>query len=533
GGKDGYLIAWNTTDPAAPEQLTPDPGYSGTYPALAFRPDGRFLAAASARGGVQVTPVTEQRFATAGDLLSEEAAPTRIDRGQENAPATGANAPWSLFSVAYRPDGNGMAAGRADGGIRLWDAPARSLPDPVCPHWGTGRPFSADGALLATSTTQYAEDRSRVWRFPATGRPTPLAELPAPWFAGCFVPGRNALLSVKNEPETLKLWEIADGTLRPGAEFPAPFIGASAPGFAMSPDGRLLAIQDPTEGSVVLWDIGRLDRPEKAGTLPTTFGGQAKLSFPVPGVLAVLAPEAAHFWDVTDPARPRATAQVPEPPRILLSAHGRWLLGTAPAGDQDRRAQQQTLRVWRQQDDGTGTVLGEITGAEPELTTVRDQVVAVLSARGQPVLVDLGTSDELQPLPGAVSGLNGLAADPDSGTVVGWTRDSGGYLGIWHVPDGSGRAALAKTELLVSVTSLHARTGLFDLRETVRGFTPAGDILLDTQAPELEAIGIKTLVIPTDLDRLRDTLCAEQRLTVTAERWQQLLPDVPQRQACG
>ncbi|MFE2105920.1 hypothetical protein ACFXAF_08625 [Kitasatospora sp. NPDC059463] len=71
----------------------------------------------------------------------------------------------------------------------------------------------------------------------------------------------------------------------------------------------------------------------------------------------------------------------------------------------------------RQQDDGTGTGPGETTGAEPESAMIRDQVVAVLSARGQPVPVDPGTSDEPLPLPGAVGGLNGLAADP--GSVVG------------------------------------------------------------------------------------------------------------------
>ncbi|MFO0930165.1 MAG: hypothetical protein U0736_24595, partial [Gemmataceae bacterium] len=223
------------------------------------------------------------RFSDDGGLLATAAceavtAPGRIgsqtaDRGRHEIAvweaATGRQQTlWRgvgrLFTLAFRPDGRGLAWGGEDGVVGLAD-------------WTTGRPvvatdrkhrgnvlavaFTPDGHQLATAGT---EDRTvKVWRVEGEGDRPRLhlrGAVPAP-VAVCdlaFSPNGGRLAAVTRD--LVKLWDVEGRqevlTLRgaPQRHFDAPF----NPRVLFSPDGGLLAATNWDE-SLSLWAGEEID----------------------------------------------------------------------------------------------------------------------------------------------------------------------------------------------------------------------------------------------------------------------------------
>ncbi len=105
--------------------------------------------------------------------------------------------------------------------------PAQAAKQPRVDRFGDPLP---DGALARLGTMRFRH-----------GRGTTLA----------FAPDGKSILSCGAD-RTLRTWELATGRLLREQRVPSkPTISA----FVLSPDGRLLAYQDATEGSFCLWDI--------------------------------------------------------------------------------------------------------------------------------------------------------------------------------------------------------------------------------------------------------------------------------------
>jgi YD repeat-containing protein len=177
----------------------------GGVTSLAYSPDGRTLASAGLGGTVRVwDPATGQEIHTL----------------EENPGATLPGNSGGLESVAYSPDGQRLAAASRDGTVKVWDTATRQEALTLKGHAGLVKSvvFSPDGRRLASAS----QDRTvKLWDA-ATGQ------------------------------ETLNLKEHTHNVV----------------GVAFSPDGQRLASAD-SGGTVKVWDARPLE-PATAKPDPTS-----------------------------------------------------------------------------------------------------------------------------------------------------------------------------------------------------------------------------------------------------------------------
>jgi WD40 repeat protein len=167
-------------------------------------------------------------------------------------------------SLAFAPDGKGLAIGGWDGSLVLWDADAGRIRVRVPVHRSpvVAVAFSPDGARVATGAL--LDQAVRVWD--ASGGAA-VANLPASCWrspALAFSPD-GALLASLGYDSTVLIWDVASGREL------AVLGGTAAPiqALAFSPDGRLLATGGK-DNALRIWDVARLlaGGPAPAGRPP-------------------------------------------------------------------------------------------------------------------------------------------------------------------------------------------------------------------------------------------------------------------------
>ncbi|MGI5451178.1 hypothetical protein ACQEVM_36490 [Streptomyces sp. CA-243310] len=295
GAGDGSVRVWDTSATGPARVLT---GPRSAVYGLAFAPDGHTLAAAAADGGVYLWPEPASAATTAGGAPGAAG-------GADTAPVRLAGFTGAVHAVAFRPGGATLAAGGADGSVRLWDTSAPGAPTPYTavlagaagPVFGLA--FTPDGARLAAAS----QDRStRVWAVPgARGSPTDPEVLggapavpdgPASYVNAVAYSPDGQWTATGSADNQVRLYPA--GSRTPAAVFPHP-----GPVTALSflPGGQSL-VTGAADGAVRLWQVPSRPLRGFQGTVNA-------IGFSPDGRLLAVAAKDVQLWDVSDPWTPR------------------------------------------------------------------------------------------------------------------------------------------------------------------------------------------------------------------------------------
>jgi hypothetical protein len=190
----GYheLLVWDPTSGALVARVTNIP--QRTF-AVAFAPDGSWLAVAGGQPGVS----GEVRLIPWNG--AEEQAPM---------PKVLATSDDVFFDVAWRPDGNQIAACGADGSFRVFDIPELKQRAKINNHadWVTGLCYSPDGKQIATASR---DKTVKVFDAEGSRLLATYTEHKAPVRAVAFSPEGQKVVSAGGN--RIHLWNVDDGKL--------------------------------------------------------------------------------------------------------------------------------------------------------------------------------------------------------------------------------------------------------------------------------------------------------------------------------
>jgi WD40 repeat protein len=273
---DGKVQVWNLNDPQpAPKVL--GRSHEGRVTGIALSRDGRLLASAGVDGVIDISdpygidmrsidtggPIFTVAFDPAADRLAAGGAdgairiwnlgsvPSGISKVSADDERPNAHV-GGVMSVAFSPKGDLLASGGADFAVCLWDSdtltPAEQSPT-LQGHTAavTSVAFSADGARLVSGSNDMTV---RLWD--VLGRQPigdPMIGHQGLVLSVAFVADGNEIVSGGNE-HALRFWNGVVG--QPPAQ---PLIRDASPvtSVAMGPDGRHIA-SGGVDGTVRLWD---------------------------------------------------------------------------------------------------------------------------------------------------------------------------------------------------------------------------------------------------------------------------------------
>jgi hypothetical protein len=218
--------------------------YNHAVLAVAFSPNGRWLASGSADGTLHLWDVAAQSIIW----------------------TTAAHTDW-LFSLAFSPDGARLATGGGDNAIRLWDVAGRRETAELAGHRGDVHDlaFTPDGGRLVSAS----DDRTvRVWdldrmeeRFSLKGHSHTIP--------GLAVSRDGSWAASASRDDTIRLWDVTTGRLIRVLQGHA----GDVTSVAFSADGRTLASAS-YDKTIKLWNMAD-------GTLRSTLHGHDDWVFAV------------------------------------------------------------------------------------------------------------------------------------------------------------------------------------------------------------------------------------------------------------
>ena len=325
----------------------------------------------------------------------------------------------AILSVTFSPDGNYLAAGSANGEVRLWRTEEWKPSVTLHGHrdWVWSLAFSPDGKLLASSS----EDKTvKLWDVTSGQCITTLQEGVAKIWSVTFSPD-GRLLATGDMDRTMKVWEVTSGQCLNVLQDHTGWIMS----VAFSPDGQLLA-SGAADQTVKLWEVasGRCIKTLSAHTniiWSVAFSPDGKL------LASGSADQMVKLWDVTSGQCIRT-----------LEGHTDWVQSVAfsPNGNiLASSSEDQTARVW---EVSTGQCLRTLSGHTNIVWSIAfspDGSTLITGSMDRSMKVwEVSGGQCLKTLQGHASAVWSVAFAPDGNTFVSGGGDQ--VVRLWETSSG-------------------------------------------------------------------------------------------------